>query len=177
MLYSGETKDRMQLLNWSNYTLYQTVGGGFSKWRLIKNDWLVMMQFSQNAASSVNFTYIKNAGPLRGPRKWVREMAIPSYPVSRAIAGPSCLRGYKFGPPGWGLGMGLTTHPGKNWMLRNQSNACRTECRRRGTVKAIKVWNGLWYHSKSKVKQSRYTPWRRLGVRGGIASTHSRPRH
>jgi hypothetical protein len=29
---------------------------------------------------------------------------------------------------------------------------------------------------KSKVKQSLYTPWRRLG-RGGIAPTHSRPRH
>jgi hypothetical protein len=28
-----------------------------------------------------------------------------------------------------------------------------------------------------KVKQSRYTPWRRLGGRGGIAPTHSRPRH
>jgi hypothetical protein len=26
---------------------------------------------------------------------------------------------------------------------------------------------------KVKVKQSRYTPWRRLGGRGGIASTHS----
>jgi hypothetical protein len=27
------------------------------------------------------------------------------------------------------------------------------------------------------VKQSRYTPWRRLRGRGGIAPTHSRPRH
>jgi hypothetical protein len=30
---------------------------------------------------------------------------------------------------------------------------------------------------KKKVQQSRYTPWRRLGGRGGIAPTHSRPRH
>jgi hypothetical protein len=29
----------------------------------------------------------------------------------------------------------------------------------------------------SKVKQSHYTPWRRLGGRGGIAPTHSSPRH
>jgi hypothetical protein len=29
----------------------------------------------------------------------------------------------------------------------------------------------------SKVKQSLYTPWRRLGVKGGIAPIHSRPRH
>jgi hypothetical protein len=28
-----------------------------------------------------------------------------------------------------------------------------------------------------KVKQSLYTPWRRLGWREGIAPTHSRPRH
>jgi hypothetical protein len=28
-----------------------------------------------------------------------------------------------------------------------------------------------------KVKLSHYTPWRRLRVRGGIAPTHSRPRH
>jgi hypothetical protein len=27
------------------------------------------------------------------------------------------------------------------------------------------------------LKQSLYTPWRRLGGRGGIAPTHSRPRH
>jgi hypothetical protein len=40
------------------------------------------------------------------------------------------------------------------------------------------------FYSKSKVKQSLYTPWRRLGGRGGgeeeeesIAPTHSRPRH
>jgi hypothetical protein len=30
--------------------------------------------------------------------------------------------------------------------------------------------------SSSKVKQSRYTPWRYFG-RGGKAPTHSRPRH
>jgi hypothetical protein len=30
---------------------------------------------------------------------------------------------------------------------------------------------------KKKVKKSLYTPWRRLGGRGGIAPTHSRPRH
>jgi hypothetical protein len=38
----------------------------------------------------------------------------------------------------------------------------------------------LWYKghkSKKKVKQSLYPPWRRLGGRGGIAPTHSRPRH
>jgi hypothetical protein len=33
------------------------------------------------------------------------------------------------------------------------------------------------HESKKKVKQYRYTPWRRLGGRGGIAPTHSRPRH
>jgi hypothetical protein len=31
--------------------------------------------------------------------------------------------------------------------------------------------------TRIKAKQSRYTPWRRLGGRGDIAPTHSRPRH
>jgi hypothetical protein len=43
-------------------------------------------------------------------------------------------------------------------------------------------WNGfsscnLLLKSKKKVKQSRYTPWRRLGERRYIALTHSRPQH
>jgi hypothetical protein len=33
------------------------------------------------------------------------------------------------------------------------------------------------FNEPLKVKQSRYTPWRRLGGRRGIAPTHSRPRH
>jgi hypothetical protein len=37
---------------------------------------------------------------LRGPRKWIREMAIPrypNYPASRNIAGQLCTQGYKYG--------------------------------------------------------------------------------
>jgi hypothetical protein len=33
------------------------------------------------------------------------------------------------------------------------------------------------YKVKKKVKQSRYTPWRRLGEEEVLAPTHSRPRH
>jgi hypothetical protein len=48
----------------------------------------------------------------------------PSYPVSRGIDGQPSLRGYKYrewrhGPPGWGLGVRLTTSPCKNKFVEN----------------------------------------------------------
>jgi hypothetical protein len=52
-------------------------------------------------------------------------MAIPryrNYPVSGGITGQPCLRGVKIqrpGPPGWGLGVRLTTSPCKKKFFEN----------------------------------------------------------
>jgi hypothetical protein len=46
---------------------------------------------------------------LRGPRKWVRYMAVPRYPrypVSGDIAGQPYLQGYKYGGRSSRLGIG-----------------------------------------------------------------------
>jgi hypothetical protein len=45
------------------------------------------------------FRILQFQRPLRGPRKWVRELAVrryPIYPVSGGIAGQPCLRQYKY---------------------------------------------------------------------------------
>jgi hypothetical protein len=62
--------------------------------------------------------------PLRGPHKWVREMAIPRClrnPVSSGIAGQPCLRGYTYGSlvlqvGGWACGR--QPHPVKRNLSR-----------------------------------------------------------
>jgi hypothetical protein len=48
--------------------------------------------------------------PLRGPRKWVRELAIPRYPSYPVSGGIPCLCGYTHGGPvlqvgGWAWGL------------------------------------------------------------------------
>jgi hypothetical protein len=76
---------------------------------------------------------------LRGPHMWVRAMATPrypsyqSYPVSGDVAGQPCLRWAgglirRPGPPGWGLGVRLTTLPCKKKFCWEPSGRRQGSC-------------------------------------------------
>ena len=82
--------------------------------------------------------------------------------MRRGIAGPPCLQGsqiWRPGPPGWGLGVWLTTLPCKNYHVEKPKNNSWTDLRKQpGNKKRITNWRkkaidrGEWMVIKREAK-------------------------
>ena len=76
--------------------------------------------------------------------------------MPRGIAGPPCLQGsqiWRPGPPGWGLGVGLTTLPCKNYHVEKPKSNSRTDLRKQpGNKKRIMRRKQDWFLASWNVR-------------------------